>query len=39
MEAEHGRSRVFAQWCDTEDNIQVRHRAAQEMDCPVNSLA
>lgn len=23
MEPEYGRSRVFAQWCDTEDNIQV----------------
>lgn len=23
IEAEHGRSRVFAQWLDTEDNIQA----------------
>ena len=23
MEPEYGRSRVFAQWCDKEDNIQV----------------
>ena len=24
MEPEYGRSRAFAQWCDTEDRIQVR---------------
>lgn len=24
MEDAHGRSRVFAQWLDTEDNLQVR---------------
>ena len=25
IEPAHGRSRVFAQWVDTEDDIQVRH--------------
>lgn len=26
LEDQYGRSRVFAQWLDTEDNLQVGHR-------------